>query len=130
MKNIVINILWMIIGIGLTVLSIFEKTDSFWSGVGASFLVVGVVNLLRMYRINKNDAYKEKIELELNDERNRFLKSKAWAWAGYVFCIIAAVMSFVFKFLHLDTLSIASGGAVLLVICLYFGSCYMLGKKY
>ena len=101
MKNIVINILWMIIGIGLTVLSIFEKTDSFWSGVGASFLVVGVVNLLRMYRINKNDAYKEKIELELNDERNRFLKSKAWAWAGYVFCIIAAVMSFVFKFFHL-----------------------------
>ena len=130
MKNIVINILWMIIGIGLTVLSIFEKTDSFWSGVGASVLVVGVVNLLLMFRINKNVAYKEKIELELNDERNRFLRSKAWAWAGYVFCIIAAVMSFVFKFFHLDTLSIASGGAVLLVVCLYFGSYYMLGKKY
>ena len=130
MKNIVINILWMIIGIGLTVLSIFEKTDSFWSGVGASFLVVGVVNLLRMYRINKNDAYKEKIELELNDERNRYIRSKAWAWAGYLFVMIAAVGSIVLRILKMNTLSIACGLAVLLMIVLFWISYYMLGKKY
>lgn len=130
MKSIIVNVIWIILGIALNVLGVLGKIDAYWTGTGSGLLVVGVINLLRLYRLNKNEAYKEKVELDLNDERNRFLRSKAWAWAGYMFVIIAAVMSIIFKLFHFDSLSIASGGAVCLVIALFWISYYMLRKKY
>ena len=126
MKNIVINIVWIIIGVVLNVINI----EPFWTGMGTSLVVIGIVNLLRLYRLNKNEAYKERVEVELNDERNRFIRNKAWAWAGYLFVMIAAVLSIVFRLFGLNTLSIASGFAVLIVIVLFWISYYVLGKKY
>ena len=126
MKNMVVNSVFIILGITLNVLNI----DPFWTGMGSSLIVIGCVNLLRMYRINKNEAYKEKVELELNDERNRFIRNKAWAWSGYLFVMIAAVLSIVFRVMGLNTLSIASGFAVLIEIVLFWISYYVLGKKY
>ena len=126
MKNMVVNSVFIILGITLNVLNI----DPFWTGMGSSLIVIGCVNILRSYRINKNEAYKEKVELELNDERNRFIRNKAWAWSGYLFVMIAAVLSIVFRIMGLNTLSIASGFAVLIEIVLFWISYYVLGKKY
>ena len=129
-KKNIISIVWIIIGITLIVLSLIEKLDEFWSGCGASLLVVGITQLLRSYRINKNEAYREQVEIELSDERNRFIRSKAWAWSGYLFVLIAAAASIVFKISHLDLLSIASGAAVCIIILLYWISYALLKRKY
>lgn len=126
MMRIIVNVIWIVLGIVVN----FLKVDSFWVGMGSSLLVIGTVNLIRMYRIHKNEAYKERVEIELNDERNRYIRSKAWAWAGYLFVMIAAVGSIVLRILKMNTLSIACGLAVLLMIVLFWISYYMLGKKY
>ena len=124
--RIIVNVIWIVLGIVVN----FLNVDSFWVGMGSSLLVIGTVNLIRMYRIHKNEAYKERVEIELNDERNRYIRSKAWAWAGYLFVMIAAVGSIVLRILKMNTLSIACGLAVLLMIVLFWISYYMLGKKY
>lgn len=126
MKNMVVNIVFIILGITLNVLNI----DPFWTGMGSSLIVIGCINLLRSYRLNKNEAYREKMEVELSDERNRFIRNKAWAWSGYLFVMIAAVLSIVFRIIGFNHLSIASGFAVLIVIVLFWISYYVLGKKY
>lgn len=131
-KNIknIISIVWLIIGIMLVTLSILEKVDEFWSGCGASLLVIGTLQLLRAYRLNKNEAYREKIEIELSDERNRFIRNKAWAWSGYLFVLIAAIACIVFKLINRDELSMASSAAVCLMITLYWVSYVILKRKY
>ena len=55
MKNMVVNIGFIILGITLNVLNI----DPFWTGMGSSLIVVGCINLLRSYRLNRNEAYRE-----------------------------------------------------------------------
>ena len=87
-KRLVINIIWVMIGLVLVGLAFLGKVDSFWNGMGSGLLVIGVINILRVYRLNKNEAYREKVEIEISDERNKFIRNKAWAWSGYLFVLI------------------------------------------
>ena len=118
------------IGITLLALGIAEKVDAYWSGMGSALACVGILRLLRDYRLSKNDAYREKMEVEINDERNHFIRGKAWAWTGYLFIIIAAIAIIVFKLLGHDLLSQAAGCAVCLMLVLYWISYWVLRKKY
>ena len=129
-KRFIISIVWVLLGAILVALAFAEKVDMFWNGVGSGLLVVGVLQLLRQYRFNKNDKYREKIEIEEKDERNLFIRNKSWAWTGYLFVFIAAVSSIVLKILGQDILSMASSGAVCLMIVLYWISYLIIQKKY
>lgn len=124
------SILYIIIGIVLIGLSFAGKTDNFWNGMGFGLLTVGLVQLLRFYRFNKNDAYRERVQIEEQDERNHFIRNKAWAWAGYLFVIIMAILCIVFKIMGQEILSIAASGSVCLVVVLFWVSFFMLKKKY
>ena len=90
-------------------LSFAGIVDTFWNGMGTGLLVVGVLHLVKFYRLDKNPAYREKNEIELNDERNRFLRNKAWAWAGYLFVMLAAVCSIIFKIVDQELLDKCGG---------------------
>ena len=129
-KHTVLNSLYILIGIGLVVLSIFEKVDSFWSGMGSTFIVIGIIRLIRNYRLNKDEEYREKVEIELTDERNRFIRNKAWAWAGYIFVLISSILTIVFKVVDQNLLSIYSGFSTCLVITLFWFSYLYLKRKY
>lgn len=130
MKKNWINIVWVVVGAGLFILSFAEQIDPFWGGMGSALFAIGVIRLLRNYRLNKNEEYRERMEIEAKDERNRFLSSKAWAWSGYLFILIAAVLSILFKVIGQDLLSMASGGAVCLMFVLYWASHLILRRKY
>ncbi len=130
MKNIIINIAWLIIGSVLMIFSFLGKLDSFWNGMGSALFVIGIINLLRLYRLNKNEAYREKVEIELSDERNRFIRNKAWAWAGYCFTILTSIASIILKIIGQDLLSMAAGFSTLLLITIYWLSYLYLKKKY
>jgi len=67
---------------------------------------------------------------QFTDERNLFLHSKAWAWAGYCFVIIAAVASIVLRIAGQDLLSTAAGFAVCLITVLYWIAYLIERKKY
>ena len=129
-KAYLVSISYILIGVVLIGLGFAGKVDEFWNGMGSALLVIGVIQMIRRYRFDKNDAYREKVEIETNDERYKFIRNKAWAWAGYLFVMIMAVASIVLKVFGQDILSIAASGAVCLVLVLFWGSYLILKRKY
>lgn len=129
-KGYLISIIYILIGAVLIGLAFAGKVDSFWNGMGSALLVIGVIQFVRFYRFNKNEEFREKIEVELKDERNRYIRDKAWAWSGYMFVMISAVGSIVLRIFEQELLSIVAGGAVCLVIVLYWISYFILKRKY
>jgi len=129
-RRALVSIVWIVLGIGLMVACGVTEMDEYWSGMGAAFIFVGVLQLLRWGKYNHNEEYREKVNVEAKDERNRFIAAKAWAWAGYLVVIIAAVASIALRIAGQEMLSIAAGYAVCLIIVLYWVSYFILKKKY
>jgi len=129
-RRLILSIVWIVLGIALFGLGLAGVVGEYWSGMGSALAVVGVLKLIQYNRLNRNEAYREKIEVELTDERKGFIRSKAWAWAGYLFILITAVLSIVFRMMGQDLLSSASGYAVCLMLILYWISYLVLCKKY
>ena len=129
-KDIVFGVIWLLLGLVLTVLCSLEALDAFWSGVGSALMVVGIVRLLRSYRLSRSETYREKREVAETDERFHFIRNKAWAWAGYFFVMAGAFCSIVFKILKLDDLSVFAGSCVCLIMVLYWFSYLILHRKY
>ncbi len=129
-KDIVFGVLWLLLGLVLTVLCCLETLDEYWSGIGSALMVVGIVRLLRSYRLSRSETYREKREVAETDERLHFIRNKAWAWAGYLFIIICALSTIVFKLLGQDLLCMVFGGAVCLMLVLFWVCFFILKKKY
>ncbi len=124
------SIIWLVIGFVLVGLAFAGYVDDFWNGMGSAFVVLGILQLLRRYRFNKNEKFREKITTEENDERNHFLRNKAWAWAGYIFVISAAVLCIVLRILGQELLSMAASMACCYMMIVFWISFLILRKKY
>ena len=120
----------LVAGLALVGLGAAEIVDEFWSGMGSGLLVVGAARLLRYYRLKKNDAYREKMETAVTDERNQFIRMKAWSWAGYLFIMVTAVATIIFRILGQELLSQVASYSVCLMLVLYWISFFVLRKKY
>ena len=129
-KKNIYPIVLLIAGLALIGLGFAEIVDEFWSGMGSALLVIGIIRLLRFYRLKKNDAYREKMETAVTDERNQFIRAKAWSWAGYLFIMVSAVATIIFRILGQDLLCQVASGAVCLMLVLYWVSYFILRKKY
>ena len=129
-RKIFIYIIYIILGITLWGLGTAEVVDAFWSGMGAGLLFISILRMIQLYRFHKDEEYREKIEIETSDERNRFIRNKAWAWAGYLFILVVGVCVIVLKVMGQDMLSLAASYAVCLMLILYWGSYMVLRRKY
>lgn len=91
-KKLLVSMLWVIVGISLIILELIGVIDNpIYSGMGGGWLAVGAMQIYRNLKYHSNDEYKEKIDIEYSDERNRYIRMKAWSWAGYLFIIGAAI---------------------------------------
>lgn len=124
------GIIYAVIGATLITLSFAGMVDEFWNGMGFGLFAIGIIRLIRSYRLNKSEAYREKIEIELADERNHFIRNKAWAWAGYLFVLITGTAVIVLKIMGQNLLSYAASIAVCLILVLFWGSYHILRRKY
>lgn len=91
-KRLALSIFWVVLGIVLIVLSAVEVLDSsFYSGMSGGLIAVGIVQIINNIKYKTNPEYREKVDISVNDERNRYIRSQAWAWTGYIlilsFCI-------------------------------------------
>ena len=129
-KRLIASIFEIIIGIILTILGYSGVVDSYWSGMGTALITVGVIFLFRTFRYNRDSEYKEKVDVEVNDERNKYLRMMAWSWTGYLFIFIIAFGSIIFKILGYDQYSMMAGSAVCLLITLYWISYLVLNRKH
>lgn len=129
-RRIVAAIIYVVLGAVLLALGIMEVVDEFWSGMGGALMVVGVLRVVQFFRYRNNEEYREKAEVAAKDERNHYIRNKAWAWSGYLFILIAAVAVIVFKVAGQDTMSFAASMAVCLLLVLYWVSFLVLSRKY
>ena len=129
-KRLIANITEIIIGVILTICGATGLLDSYWSGMGTALIVVGGLMMIRQVRYSTNAEYKESVDVEIQDERNKFLRMKAWSWAGYFSVLIGAVASIVLRILDQDQLSQFAGLSVCLLMVLYWASYFILKKKY
>ena len=126
----ILPILYVIIGATLGICGELGVVDQFWNGLGAALVVVGVLRLVRQIRYTTNTEYKEKTDTAISDERNHFIRGKAWAWTGYIYIILAAVATIVFKLLEQETLMFFCSGSVCLLLVVYWIIYLILNKKY
>ena len=129
-KKVMYHSFLFIAGLVLIILAFSGKADPFWNGVGSALFIMGGIRLLRTHRLNKNPAYREKVEIETTDERNKFIRSKAWSWAGYLFILITGISVFAFKLAGQELLCLAASWAVCLMMVLYWAAYHLLKKKY
>ena len=129
-KRLFASIVWIIVGITLSICSFLDFVDAYWSGMGTALLIVGVLQLIRFVRYKQDPAYKEVVDTNAQDERNRFISMKAWSWAGYLLVIIAAIASIAFRALGYNDYSMIASLCVCLILVLYWVSYWMLRKKY
>ena len=129
-KRFILSIVEILIGATLIVLSIFGIVDEFWSGMGTSLLVIGILFMIRVIKYNTNNVYREKWDIEVNDERNKYLRLKSWAWAGYLFVISGGIGSIGFKFVGREDLMMMASGSVCYIMFLFWISHIFLKKKY
>ena len=129
-RRIIVSILWIVLGVVLLGCAVAGLVDAFWSGMGGALLAVGVLQLVRYTRYQTNADYRDKVDTERKDERNRFLSSRAWAWAGYLYVIIAAVATIALKLAGQEALMMMASGSLCVLLMLYWFSYLILRKKY
>ena len=129
-KRFYLNIFYIIAGAALLACGIFEIVDNFWSGMGGALIGVGTIRMIQFVKFRKNPEYREKMETETKDERNKFISLNAWAWSGYAFVLLNAIGTIAFKIMGNDALSQYCSFMVCLVLILYWISYLVLRKKY
>ena len=129
-KRLIACIVEIAIGLALLISNLAGLTDAFWSGMGTALIVVGVIFLIRQIKYQTSETYRESVDVEVNDERNKYLSMKAWSWAGYLFVLIAAVGAIVLKIAGRDDLVYMASGSVCLIMVLYWLVYVILRKKY
>ena len=129
-KKLYLSIFWVALGMILIGCSFAGLVNDTVGSMGWAFLFVGALQVIKQVRYRTNVEYRESFDIECQDERNKFIANKAWAWAGYWFVMIAAVATIVFMVLDKKELMMMASGGVCLMIALYWGCWFYLRKKY
>ena len=129
-KKMALSIFWMVLGAVLIGCDMAGLVGEVWSGMGGGLLVVGGLQVYRQLKYRRNEDYREKVDIAMQDERNHFIRGKAWAWAGYLFVIITAVGSLILRFAGKSELADMAACGMALLVFLYWVSYMMLSRKY
>lgn len=128
-KNFIINIIYIILGTALIITSAIGLIGDIYLGFGSGIAVVGIIQLIKKIRYITDKEYQEKTDIELSDERNKYISLKAWSWAGYLFVIIAGFTTIICMILSQTLYMQISAMAVCLIIVLYWISYIIIKRK-
>ena len=129
-KRLALTVFWIVLGAVLVVLTVTEVLDSsIYSGMGGALMAVGTLQLIRAVKYRKDSEYKEKVDTELGDERNRFLRMKSWSWAGYFTILIEGIGAIIAMALGERTVQLVLSYSVCLVLVIYWIAYVILSKK-
>lgn len=130
-KRLALSIFWLILGATLMGLSIVEVLDSsLYAGMGGALVAIGVLQIIRNIRYQKDADYREKIDTEISDERNRFLRMKSWSWTAYIVVLIEGAGAIVAMVLGQHTTQLMLSYSVSLIVGVYWITYMVLARKY
>ena len=123
----------ILIGVGLIV-SILNgfgvlNGDAF-VGIGSGFIGVVVFYFVKYLRYIKDPEFQEQYDIAMQDERNRYIRMRSWALAGYIMIIVYAIGGLVAYILKQDMLARFLLMSVCFVLLVYSASYFYLNKKY
>ena len=76
-KKIYLSIFWVVLGGALIGCEAAGLLSEVWSGMGAGILGAGAVQVYRQMKYRNNEAYREKVDIAMQDERNHFIRGQA-----------------------------------------------------
>ena len=130
-RKLILSIFWMILGAVLLGLSIAEVLDSsMYAGMGGALIAVGALQTSRNLRYRKDPEYREKVDTEVSDERNSFLRMKSWSWTGYIVVLAEGFGSVAAMVLGKRELQLTLAYSVWLILVVYWISFFIISKKY
>ena len=130
-KRLALSIFWVVLGVTLVGLSFAEVLDSsLYSGMGGALAAVGILQIIKNLKYRNNPVYREKVDTEVSDERNRFLRKKSWSWAGYIVVLVEGVGVIVAMVLGQHMIQMILSYSVCLIVFVYWLSYLILRQKY
>lgn len=130
-KRLALSIFWILLGVALMWLSIAEVLDSsYYSGMGGALIAVGVLQVIRNLRYRRNTDYQEKVDIEYNDERNKYLRMKSWSWTGYIVVLTEGIGVIAAMIMGQHTIQLILSYSVCLIVFLYWVIYLILSRKY
>ena len=87
------------VGLGITVLGLLSlavmalggQDTAFYGSLGAGLMAGGILSVRRNRRYLKDSALRKQQEVAENDERNRLLGLRCWAYTGYTMFLLLYV---------------------------------------
>ena len=129
-KRLLLSIFWIVLGIVILIMAMTEKLEAVYGGMGGALIAVGAMQVMRNLRYRNNPEYREKIDIESNDERNRYIRMKAWSYTGYITILGLCAAGIVFYYVMGNK---ELGQPVMTTVCfmlvVYWISYYILSKK-
>ncbi len=129
-RRIFVSLFWIFFGALLFVIGTLEAEDSFWSGMGTGFFVIGVMQVIKQIKYRTNAEYREKVDISEKDERTKFISGRAYAWSSYIYIITAAIATIGFKLAGYNELSLFSSVSICFIVLVYAVATLILNKKY
>lgn len=127
-----ISVAEIVIGVIIELLAFSGVVEdgSVLTGIGSGILAVGVVQLLRVFRMESNPEYKKRMETASKDERYAFISMKAKEAAFGIYLIIAAVFCMAWMLLGHKEQGMLAAMSICLLVLLYAVMFRILAGKY
>ena len=129
-RRMILSVVWIVLGASLLGSNLAGLLGDYWGGLGGGLMGVGVYQIIRNVRYLRNSEYREKVDTTNQDERNKFISNKAWAWAGYLYVLTAAVATIVFQIIGKQELATAAGFSVCIIMVIHWLRYLYLQNKY
>ena len=130
-KRLALSVFWVLAGAVLIVLSVMEILNStLYAGMGGGLVAVGILQAVRNVKYMKNPEYREKIDVEVKDERNAFLRMKSRSWTVYLFVLSAAVASIAAMILGAHEVQYTLLFSICVLLVINYVSYLVLSRKY
>ena len=127
-----ISVAEIVIGLIIELLAFsgIVEDGSVLTGIGSGILAVGVVQLLRVFRVESNPEYKKRMETASKDERYAFISMKAKEAAFGIYLIIAAVLCMAWMLLGYREQGMLAAMSICILVLLYAVLFRILARKY
>ena len=129
-RRIVLEVFYILAGGAFFILGMTGMLDSFWTGLGAALVALGVLRLIQIGRYKNDEDYKENVDIANSDERIRFITSKAKSVAFYTSVLLEAAAVIVLRIMKLDELSTFAGLVLCVQIAVYYVAYLVLRNRY
>jgi len=129
-KRLALSIFWIALGAVLAVLSLTGIIDGdYFVTMGIAFAAVGALQLYKNLKYRRDKDFREKTDIEFTDERNLYIRQKAWSWTGYLMVLISAVGSLIaFLIGRSDIMQFLMSG-LCVIVCLYWITYVIISRR-